>query len=268
MALVRTPEEVQKHFDQICRIVEGAGNVDEAVRIEQLGRALVQLSQPSIFPDQELARPVYLEAQRKLLEIDGHAIFYRDKILKAKNNAFTNGEPSTEPAYHGYTRERMWSLQRLSHLPSLETMDVLSNFLDDTDRPSGEEGDLGYYNSLAVTCTTTLRKLIQEDAKKDYALSWREWRDEVRAGRLTFRFKGSDIRYNFEGPVPEKEERSSKPLPSESSNLGEDGNGENRGIETQSDKSAAFGNKYVGMAAIVLLASVGCWALSKWMGER
>jgi len=263
MALVRTPEEIQEHFEHLVQLNIQAADLPKDERIQRLGRSVVQLSQPSIFPNQEAARPVYEEAQLILLTTPGHAYYYRDLILKAKDKGFANGQPANVPGYHDYTLERMYALETLSHLPSLETMEVLNGFLDDTDRPSGEPGDIGYFNDLALTSITTFRKLIEEDARKDHGMTWKQWRDAVRAGELTFHFKGSKIRYNFEGPVPEQKTRPPRSAPSSQSPSDPSSRTPSSSTSDLGETSPGNRNIILAIATLILLSTIAWWGYTK-----
>lgn len=203
---------------------------------------------------------LYRQTQHLLTSTPGHAHYYRDLILEAKNKAFTNGQLSTEPAYSNYTDVRMYALLTLSYLPSLETMEVLSDFLDDQDKPANYDVEPDYFYPLCQAIPPALKRLIQEDPQKDFQPTARPWRDEVRAGRLTFRFKGSDKRYNFEGrvadkaPRPEKSQTSSDPLSSPMT-----GDPDSSSIATDNATTSSR-NVIIACSALFLLVALAWWA--------
>ena len=240
--------------------IDAAFQLPPTERFPLIGTMLRKLSRQNIF-QVERRQTVYEATLQRYLETPGHAHYYRDRILEAKAKAFTDGQPKTEPAYSDYLTERGTSLQTLALLPSVETMEVLMAFLDDHDRPSGEPGDLGYFNPLSLQITPILEQLLEDPAPR--GTSWLDWRDEVRRGQRTFRFKGSEIRYNFVGPAPDKVTRPPKPLPSEASGHSPSDSGEqpNRGNTTPDPHPAR--NTIAALAGTLLLLSLLWWAYTK-----
>lgn len=210
---------------------------------------------------------MYGHVQEALLDTPGHAHYYRDLILEAKGKAFKPGQASSEPEYSQYCRERMYALLTLAELPSVETVEVLTEFLDDMDQPSNHENDSGYFAPLAWYSRGTLHNMIADGPENYFAITaWREWRDDIRRGHRTFRFKGSDVRYDFDGPVPEKSVREDKPNPSRSGRADAGTEGEARPSAPGEPGEAGAPKHYLVIAALALAAAIGVWIYSRRAG--
>ena len=192
---------------------------DEA--IPYLGRALVKLSSWNIFQVPERIS-VYDAASATMLSIPGHAEYYRDRILKAQENTMRIvGDPALSgPARADYDNELMYGFQTLPLMPSVETVRVLGEMLsNDWVPPGNETADIAdKLTPLSRRSTAVLAKFpimhkpFNEPLRVkniDEALAaWRQWHEEIKDGKRTFRFEGDSTEYDLNGPAPkEKLER-------------------------------------------------------------
>ena len=95
---------------------------------------------------------------------------------------------------------------------------------DDEDPTPGDSADSQMNHSTAVMVQGSLQDLLEDppatarrahEARANLRI-WREWYEEVKAGRRTFRFKGDPQEYTLDGPVaearvPKVESRTIKP---------------------------------------------------------
>ncbi|MEO5715218.1 MAG: hypothetical protein ABIT37_17195 [Luteolibacter sp.] len=178
--------------------------------------------------DPEIDR-IYKQMQQVVISIPGHAKYFTDKIEESwKSNAesvrFSEAQPewqallkkmedTAEGAKYMFDlHSRMWgdygeirskNLGILGHIPSTESVGALGHYLwkrdepgiryksPDTERPAAES-----LTELIADGPIQIWMASAEDVQK-----WQKWFDEVKAGKRTFRFVGSDVDYTLDGPA-------------------------------------------------------------------
>jgi len=167
-----------------------------------------------------------------LLSIPGHAKYYQDKIEEMRAGVLADSKKSAaeiirmqsngekvfwEPEYSSYAES---ALRTLRYMPSAETVAVLGHFLND---PEGRDGktaigtsrrapgdDFDPHPSNAEAATSSLRELGIEsppfrDSKGEITPeeidSWKDWWNQVKEGKRTYRFIGSKVEYGLDGPA-------------------------------------------------------------------
>ncbi|NNC87935.1 MAG: hypothetical protein HKN82_05680 [Akkermansiaceae bacterium] len=203
---------------------------------------------------------VFQDAQDALLNVPGHAEYYGKEIREFRDRV--HGEPLNAGLRSKYLNYRMYAFQTLEHLPSVETVRVLADFLDDTEWvPWSKTDPASPPVPLASKSAATLRKLITGVPKSSSSFAdWHQWRDEIRAGQSTFRFKGSEVRYNFAGPVAERGERERKEGVGES--------GEERSRAEKDDAGAGRDGEGRAVWPILLAGGAFIGALVVWLVRR
>ena len=173
---------------------------------------------------------VFQKAQTALLSIPGHAKYYQDKIDKMRDELLANAKKTQEELIKmqdagqtvldepTYLSEVGLAIRTLKFMPSVETVSVLGFFLNDTVLRDGRTllgnrlipGDYEPHRSNAHLATEVIRQLGIEqppfrDSKgtitPDEIDAWKDWWNEVKAGKRTYRFIGSDIEYGPDGPA-------------------------------------------------------------------
>src|SRR5690606_10428444 len=117
------PREYAKWEDSALEAIRSQADKPHEEAIPRLGKLLFQLSMETNM--EKNGRPVFHAAQTALLQIPGHAEFYRDRILTARMqlDQFQRGEEVTHvPGMTSFERELSWGMQTLSQLPSPETV--------------------------------------------------------------------------------------------------------------------------------------------------
>lgn len=225
----RDPQWFQRRMSELDRTLL---KNNESEKIESLGKFLgiARYGYGSMDDEQ---RAIFDKAQSALLAIPGHATYYQDQIEKnrelAKKNESLPEEEKTRLRREGkwvgaadYDTIRNDAFIVLGFLPSPQAVAVLGNFLED---PEGRDGInmLGYpmeSSDASVTpcnagcATQAIRKLGIEkppfrephanphngifDGEID---AWKDWWNEVKAGRRTYRFTGSSVEYGPDGPI-------------------------------------------------------------------
>ncbi len=156
-------------------------------------------------------------ARKTLISIPGHAKYFTNRLEKSKKDLQTG-----IISYHEYTKAQE-SLSVLAFLPSPETVSELGKLLNDPVGRDGKtlgggdvwEGDgwLPVNCQIALSCLESLPiengpQLIKGDVDIEVFIGvdkWKDWWDEVKTGKRTYRFVGSPIEYGPDGPVPAKE---------------------------------------------------------------
>lgn len=158
------------------------------------------------------------EVQSVIIMIPDHAAHFAKNIkdLQTKlNNAPEADKWNVRPAYDSAQAN---GFETLSHLPSVETVRVLGEFLYD------EEGGLGMKEGGPMpTIDEIMAQQKRNCDKAVMALSalvdsppieksgslraevfeaWRQWFEEIKSGRRTFRFEGDPTEYDLNGPAP------------------------------------------------------------------
>ncbi len=236
-------------------------------------------------------RPVYRAAQSALLAIPGHATYYQDKIesLRAEvlDNSRKSGEELSKMQDEGREPVTLWAYEEyyaavafpiLGQLPSAETVKVLGGFLND---PEGRDGKnlLGEPRSKtgddffprpchAEIATRSIRKLgidhppfaapkgnEREILREGEIDAWKDWWNEVKAGKRTYHFVGSTIEYGADGPVSPTAIRNPARDPKRLDGLapGDKGSG-SRGGQSMSESARGPG-AFVMIAIVVVCAA-------------
>lgn len=192
-------------------------------RYDILGRAL-SIGSKGEMNDQEVE--VYGRIQKILLETPGYAEFYRDRINAARakyDDVMETGDVSEAAYYRTAWSDSQNGFSAMRHLPSVETVRVLGDFLaDDRGRtvlpPNASLDDKQHAameipNSDAATKTLQALPILSKPFKTrspDYFVagetascldSWRLWYEQIKAGTRTFRFEGDPQEYDLNGPA-------------------------------------------------------------------
>ncbi len=187
-------------------------------------------------------KEIFDKAQSALLAIPGHAEYYQNQIEQTrtflkdykslpKEERFRmeqeyrdrNEDLFDHTNYEGL-REKAFVI--LGQLPSPETVAVLGHFLED---PEGRDGKDLLGNPIhigsdmsppAPNCGKAyfaLGKLgieqtpVPPSTDEDVVLNveradaWKQWWSEVKSGKRTYRFKGSNIDYGPDGPATKEQ---------------------------------------------------------------
>ncbi len=183
------------------------------------------------------AKELYVAAQKLLLTNPDHADYYENKIEFLRAEVLANAKKSEAEigkmqdqgleVVHRSDYERfcsMFAFPTLSLLPSAETVRVLGSYLND---PVGRDGktllgeprhtpgdDFEPYPCNAEMATAAIRHLGIEhppfptpQGRAGKSMSdpevdaWKDWWNQVKDGKRTYRFIGSPIEYGPDGPA-------------------------------------------------------------------
>jgi hypothetical protein len=185
----------------------------------KLGADLESLSR-NLEKSDTIRYQLYKELQEVLISIPGHAENYRDKILHAQENLEQVWADSTERgvAFSLVARERMNGFRTLTQMPSVETINVLGEFLFNTWVPpeNASQRIEERLQPLSERAATTLMKLpiankpagltsaIASDTLEINLAVWQRWYEQVKSGTLTFSFVGDPTEYDLNGPAPKE----------------------------------------------------------------
>ncbi len=195
--------------------IERHRQMDANIAIPKLGYWLMQMSLSNNSEKGE--RPVYHAAQSVLLAIPGHADYFVNEVKQAKARALSPEELSGRDgkiSWSNYNRVRSEAFDTLEHLPSVEAVRALGDFLGDEEdpnalRPGDEATDTLGPGSNSGLATMALRSLIQDDPVKSKngwlelgeKKAWQQWYEQIKAGNRTFRFEGDPTEYDLNGPA-------------------------------------------------------------------
>jgi len=116
----------------------------------------------------------------------------------------------------GYNRDdALDSLKALQYLPSAESVAALAYFLNDPEGRDGKTilGDIPEASIQSRSISGQVASMLDQigiekpptaNAPKsgwERVDAWKDWWNEVKAGKRTYRFKGSPIEYGPDGPV-------------------------------------------------------------------
>jgi len=224
-------------------------------RFEPLGKAVLKLSRINIFQVEERI-PVFERAKAMMIANPGYGDYYRDQVIRMAEDATRSG-----PAWNKLKVEGGYALRTLELLPTAESIRALSEMLDhDKTRGVPHEG-----GSLAEMASGALFHMIENPPGRTYPPPWREWRERVKSGKETFQFKGSEVRYNFQGPVEASTSRSDN---QGSPPTGSTSTGKHPPASDQVGQAAGESKdiaKKLGIAIAILLATAaGFW---KWRAK-
>jgi len=187
-------------------------------KIEYLGTLAGMSWEPM---DQEQSE-VFVRAQGMLLAIPGHAEYFAEKLNNDREvlDNFRNSHPgSSGPYLSTLVTDQMYAFKTLGSLPSVETVRVLGEFLDDErgkrssekvynpdndggEGPNAEKAARALTRLPIVPKPTTLQwDRIFENDIEGVTQAWKLWYQQVKAGNRTFRFEGDDTEYSLNGSV-------------------------------------------------------------------
>ncbi len=160
---------------------------------------------------------VYQSIQSALISIPGHADYFVNEVKQAKAHALSPEELSGRDgkiSWSNYNRVRSEAFDTLEHLPSVEAVRAVGDFLDDEEdpnalRPGDEATDTLGPGSNSGLATMALRSLIQDDPVKSKngwlelgeKKAWQQWYEQIKLGNRTFRFEGDPTEYDLNGPA-------------------------------------------------------------------
>lgn len=210
--------------------------VEKNEAIEKLAEGIRKTSRPNIYSI-EGTKEVALKLKAALLSIPGHAEYYQNKIESLRAEVLANSRKSEaeigkmqdegQEVVHSSDYERfcsMYAFPTLSLLPSAETVRVLGSYLND---PVGRDGktltggprtwpgnDSDPFPCNAEMATSAIRNLgiehppfpprqgrVGKSMSDSEVDAWKDWWNEVKGGRRTYRFIGSPIEYGPDGPA-------------------------------------------------------------------
>ncbi len=216
--LPKDPVEYAVWESKMLDAVRNQSKNHPAVAIPNLGFWVMQMGMPNNLEMGD--RPVFKAAQTALLALPGHAEYFVNEIKQAKAAAISPEELQGRDgkiSWSNYNRVRSEAFDTLEHLPSIETVRALGEFLGDEENPNAlRPGDgtpdtlgPGSNSGLAIMA---LRTLIQNDPIKFRTLDlelgetqvWQQWYEQIKAGNRTFRFEGDLTEYDLDGPAPKE----------------------------------------------------------------
>lgn len=194
-----------------------------------LERALLSFG-PDPIPREPERQANFKKAQSILLSAPGHAKYYQDKIDKMRAELLAHWQKPPEerlrieeesqnyPSEAEYLSDIAISINTLRFMPSAETVSVLGYFLNDPVGRDGmsilgrslHRGDSGPHLSNAELATDVIRDLgIEQPPFRDNKSvitpaeidAWKDWWNEVKSGKRTYRFIGSSVEYGPDGPA-------------------------------------------------------------------
>jgi hypothetical protein len=177
----------------------------------------------------EESMAVYRSAQQKLLSIPDHTKYFTDKIEESwKSHAEGVRKIEFPPDWNTQLEELLrkaespegyfnwlrgqWgdyeeicskNLGMLGHIPSTQSVRALGHYLRERDKPDIKIE----WPKTGNTAAESLTGLISDGPTRIWMASWedvpkwQQWFDEVKAGKRTFRFVGSDVEYTLDGPA-------------------------------------------------------------------
>ncbi len=212
-------EEREAWFAERRAMIVRAKEFSDSQTVEDLSR-IVRGVGSNLENASEEGRLLYLEAQSMLLAIPGHAEYFRDRILEARSRldqASEVGEKAAARSAMGYAQNEGFGALR--HLPSVETVRVLGEFLNDdrgrTVLPANptydekEEAKQERPSSVGAAAALQALPLTFKPVKQvsEYSFPyenvhpWQLWYEQVKAGKRTFRFEGDPQEYDLNGPA-------------------------------------------------------------------
>ena len=196
--------------------LDSIDSVSKKEKIEYLG-TLAGMSWGSMDHEQT---EVFVRAQGMLLAIPGHAEYYAEKLNKDREvlDNYKNSNPgSSGPYLSTLVTDQMYAFKTLGSLPSVETVRVLGELLDDErgmhppipgKAYDGGEVPNSWLAAEALTRlpivskpTTLQWNRIYDNDLEAVTHAWKLWYQQVKAGNRTFRFEGDATEYNLNGPL-------------------------------------------------------------------
>ena len=171
---------------------------------------------------------IYDRLQKEFLTIPDHAKYFTDKIEEAYESHAVKVRKIVYPPdwetrvqkmieAQGFESYQDWlrgawgdceeinakNLGMLRHIPSTESVRALGHYLWERDEPDikierPKTGNLATDSLTEMIADGPMQSRLAswEDVPK-----WQKWFDEVKAGKRTFRFVGSDVDYTLDGPA-------------------------------------------------------------------
>lgn len=197
--------------------LETLGPADES-NLTEMGRLLARLGDSKKFPDhRQEADTMFREVQNRILSFPDHAAFFEQPLAEQRQMVLEGRMP-----WSGYHTNSEQGFRIFSNLPSPEVMGVLGRMLDDTKGMSPEDAfptqareSFQNYGSNAEMAARSLREIGIADPpdfgpwKNDWdrIRFWRDWWQEVKDGKRTYRFIGSNVEYGYDGPLAKESSR-------------------------------------------------------------
>ena len=193
---------------------------DEAIPL--LAECVNKTSMYSIFQSDERWE-VHYAAQKALIAIPGHAEFYEKRIKEAQKKVESLEGWAQGKAKSELMEEQMYGFEKLSLMPSPETVRVLGDFLSDPwgllpnaksggDYSNDAKGFAPHASQALVAIAKLPLEVRPSQTPPDQTRYWEDidawklWYEQVKAGTRTFRFKGDPQEYSLAGPVIETRE--------------------------------------------------------------
>lgn len=208
------PREVMKQHQALAKWKSDILSIDDRPseeQIELLVTALRKMSRYDIFQLHERFE-IYDMAQKRVISIPGHAECIRDRVLSAQNEVKAHlDDGQTSVKLGEYYTEKSRSFEALSHLPSAENVRILGEFLSDewTGDLSIQEGAKVFPLSHDAVRAFGQLPLIGKPFPQtegyqapEQLEGWRQWYQEIKSGKRTFRFEGDPTEYDLNGPAP------------------------------------------------------------------
>jgi len=204
---------------------------DSDEKIEALA-AFVRIGHSGRMDEEQQA--IFQRSQTTLLQIPGHAIYFQNKLESLRTKTIEFSKLAEDPykmkvnqafgEYEAYQRNVIFPT--LALLPSSETISVLGHFLNQPEGRDGKDllgrprahGDFVPHPIAAGAATIAIRQLgiehppfRQRPGARDYEFSpeeidaWKDWWNEVKEGKHTYRFIGSNIDYGPDGPATKEQ---------------------------------------------------------------
>jgi hypothetical protein len=226
-ALARDAEWFERRMGELDKVLLLG---DEKEKIQALGE-FVSIGTMGMDEQQKV---IFNKAQSALLAIPCHAKFFQNKIETMRAQFLVDIKKSDEEIYQmrldktmvnygDYEHYRQFAFEVLALLPSSESVAVLGHFLNDPEERDGKDllgnrhiasdwvpfpincgaayiaiSNLGIANPPTDGDLPERNGRFYEIRKVD---AWKNWWNEVKDGKRTYRFIGSDIEYGPDGPI-------------------------------------------------------------------
>ena len=176
---------------------------------------------------------IIAQLENVILSTSGHAKYYQNKLESMRSEVLANLDKSSdeienmrlggkiiEPGDYDDFRQTVFPI--LGLLPSCETVSVLGHFLNDPESRDGRDltgevikfSDYQHYPPNCAAAYIAIANLgiekppggVKPDRNAyDYNLdevdAWKNWWNQVKDGKRTYRFIGSPIEYGPDGPA-------------------------------------------------------------------
>ena len=223
-AVELSPKEIQSQKEGLemwDSAADHAANMDKDEAIPKLGEGIRKTSRLNMYSINGTVE-VAEKLKNALLAIPGHAAYYRDEINKARAK-FEEALQGGDETLIGETRQYLagkllFDFPTLDHLPSVETVRVLGEFLSDErgyvkmpEHPTLEDlttdvsGSPVFRRAAAslgkLPIVNKPRPSSTQFRTPDDVRPWKQWYEQIKAGNRTFRFEGDATEYDLNGPA-------------------------------------------------------------------